>query len=409
MALPYAVLAQSVMRDIRMLLVIVACVPLAYYVAATWAALRFFRRERANNPGTFTPPISILKPVRGADFASHENFRSFCQQDYSEYEILFCVNDLQDPAVPLIRRLIEEYPERKIQLLSNAPQLGSNRKINNLALLAREAKYEVLVQSDGDVRVGPSYLREMAGPFAQSETAVVSCFYRGVAQRNLWAEIEALGAATDFSAGVAMADWMEGVKFALGASVATSKTWLAKIGGYESLVNVLADDYEIGNRAANAGGRVMVSREVVETMYPAESFARFWEHQMRWARTVRVCRPASYVGLLATYGLPWAVVGAFSANSRRGAAAFFAAYLVLRLVLAWTVGVWGLRDETTSKKLWLVPFRDAIYFAVWVASFFSNTIEWGGTEFQLSKNGEMRGVGAAVPEPKSDKTTRAAG
>ncbi|HSC45750.1 MAG TPA: glycosyltransferase, partial [Candidatus Acidoferrum sp.] len=174
MALYCAVFLGSAAHDARALAMIVACVPLAYYVAATLAAVRFFRREREKNPAAFTPPISILKPVHGVDFASYENFQSFCRQDYPEYEILFCVNDLDDPAVPLIRRLIAEYPERNIQLLSKAPHLGSNRKINNLALLAREAKYELLVQSDGDVRVGPNYLREIAAPFAKAETAVVS-------------------------------------------------------------------------------------------------------------------------------------------------------------------------------------------------------------------------------------------
>ena len=404
MALQFAVFTGSFVREVRVLVMIAACVPLAYYLAATVAALRFFGRERTKNPGTFAPPISILKPVRGVDFASYENFQSFCRQDYPEYEILFCVNDLEDPAVPLIRRLAAEYPERKIQLHANAAQLGSNRKINNLALLAGEAKYELLVQSDGDVRVGRNYLREMAAPFARAETAVVSCFYRGVAQQNLWAEMEALGAATDFSAGVVMADWMEGVTFALGASVATNKTWLGKVGGYEALASVLADDYEIGNRAAKIGGRVLVSREVVETMYPAASFSQFWEHQVRWARTVRVCRPASYVGLLATHGLPWAIVGAIAANSSSGSGGFFGAYLVSRLVLAWTVGIWGLRDETTRKKLWLVPLRDAIHFAVWLASFFSDKIKWGGTEFQLNKNGEIRAVSVATGEPEAEKT-----
>src|SRR5882724_6101880 len=161
-----------------------ACVPLGYYVIATLAAVRFFSREPKKRLSSYTPPATILKPVCGVDFASYENFKSFCLQDYPEYEILFCVNDLDDAAAPLIRRLAEEFPQRNIRLLSNAPQLGSNRKVNNLALLAREAKYELLVQSDGEVRVGPNYLRETAAPFERSETGVESCFYRGVTQDN---------------------------------------------------------------------------------------------------------------------------------------------------------------------------------------------------------------------------------
>jgi ceramide glucosyltransferase len=391
----------------REAVMLIACVPLAYYVVATLAAIRFFGRERRKVLGSYTPPASILKPVRGVDFASYENFKSFFLQEYPEYEILFCVNDLGDPAVPLVRRLADEFPTRSLRLLSDAPQVGSNRKVNNLALLAREAKYELLVQSDGDVRVERNYLREMAAPFERAKTGVVSCFYRGVAQENVWAEMEALGASTDFSAGVLVADWMEGVTFALGASVATTKSWLTKIGGYEALANVLADDYEIGNRVAKAGGRVMVSREVVETMYAAMPFGKFWEHQIRWARTVRLCRPASYIGLLFTHGLPWALVGVMASRSVLGAAAFFLAYVVLRLGLAWTVGVWGLHDETARRKWWLVPFRDAVHFAVWLGSFFSNRITWGDLEFRLSANGEMAAIASVESEKSAEKPLQA--
>lgn len=391
----------------RVLGLVLACSSLAYYLVAILAVVRFFSRERSKKLGSCAPAVSILKPVHGVDFASYENFQSFCLQDYPEYEILFCVNDLDDLAVPLIRRLMAEYPARSIRLHSNAPQIGSNRKVNNLALLAHQAKYDLLMQSDGDVRVDQNYLREMAAPFEQPETGVVSCLYRGVTQRNVWAEIEALGATTDFAASVLVADWTEGVSFALGASVAVTKSWLAKIGGYEALANVLADDYEIGNRVAEAGGCVMVSREVVATMYPALTFGEFWQHQSRWARTVRLCRPWSYVGLLFTHGLFWAVIGALLSNSASGAAAFFCAYLALRLGLAWTAGVWGLRDETAQRKFWLVPLRDAIHFVVWLGSFFSNRVTWGQAEFRLTANGEMVAASAVKSEKDAAKPMRA--
>jgi ceramide glucosyltransferase len=197
------------------------------------------------------------------------------------------------------------------------------------------------------------------------------------------------------------------VTFALGASVATTKVWLAKIGGYQALANALADDYEIGNRVAKAGGRVMVSREVVETMYPAMPFSKFWEHQIRWSRTVRLCRPASYIGLLFTHGLPWAILGVMASRSLFAAAAFISAYLVLRLSLAWTVGVWGLHDETARRKWWLVPLRDAVHFAVWLASFFSNRITWGDQEFRLSANGEMAAIAAVESEKSAEKPMQA--
>jgi ceramide glucosyltransferase len=375
----------------RLVILVLAVAPLAYYIVATRAALRFFTKEKGKPLPEFRPPVSILKPVHGVDFASYENYSSFCRQNYEDYEILFCVNDMSDAAVPVIQKLMVECPDRKIRVLSGAPLYGTNRKVNNLALLTKEAQHEFLVQSDGDVRVGPNYLREVLAPFADPSVGVVSCFYRGVAQPNLWAELEAVGAASDFFAGALVADWMEGVTFALGASVATRKSWLKTIGGYESFANDLADDYEIGNRVHKAGGKVLLSREAVWTMYPALTFKQFWEHQVRWARTVRLVRPASFFGLIVTHGLPWAIVAAILAPAAWLSAAYLAAYLFLRLTLAWIVGVWGIGDEVVRKSLWLVPLRDAVHFIVWLSSFGSNRVKWGGTEYAI-ENGKMREV-----------------
>jgi ceramide glucosyltransferase len=372
---------------------LLALAPLAFYLMAILAAVRWFGRERSRTLPGFTPPVSLLKPVRGADESTYENFESFCKVDYPEFEIFFCVNELSDPAVPLIRKLMENYPRRQIRLFSDAPQVGSNRKVNNLALIAREARHEILVQSDGDVRVGPNYLREVVAPFADPAVGVNSCFYRGIAAKDFGAEVEAVGAASDFFAGALVADWTEGVTFALGASVATTKSWLKKIGGYESLANVLADDYEIGNRIHRAGGKVLLSREAVWTIYPAQGQKGFWEHQVRWARTVRIVRPASYVGLLFTQGLPWTLLAMAIAPTWMMAATYLLAYFVLRLTMAWVVGVWGIKDDVLRRRMWLVPIRDLIYFAVWVAGFLSNRVYWGGTQYQV-RNGEMVEIGS---------------
>ncbi len=380
-------------RDVVFFLAIVTCV---YYAAASIDALRFFGRERSKVLPQFQPPVSLLKPVRGVDFGSWENLVSFCRQDYPEYEILFAVNDDADPAVPLIRRLIVEIPERSIRLFIGAEPLGANRKVNKLARLAAEARHEILVISDGDVRVGPQYLREVVAPFEDEKIGAVTCFYRGITEKNLGAEMEAIGASSDFFAGVLMAAWLEGISFALGASITTTKTWVARIGGFASIANMHSDDYELGNRIAKAGGRVLLSRESVWTMYPAQSLEGFWNHQVRWARTVRLCRPWSYIGLIFTHGLPWAVFAAILAPSISVAAAFISAYLLLRLVMAWTVGVWGIGDEVLKKKLWLVPFRDAVHFAVWLASFASNRITWGGEEYTMHQ-GQMVRVTAEEP------------
>jgi len=371
---------QNYWRDAVLLM---AAAPLAYYVLASVAALRFFSRERARKLTNFTPPVSLLKPLRGVDFGSYENFASFCRQDYPEYEILFGLNDAADSAAPLIQRLMSEFPSRNIRLVVGSEQPGANRKVAKLASLVREARHEILALSDGDIRVGPNYLRDVVAPLADEKTGAVTSFYRGVAEKNLGAELEAVGAASDFFAGVLMAQWMEGVNFALGASIATTKRWVAKIGGFEAIADMHSDDYELGHRIAKAGGKILLSREAVWTMYSAQSLRGFWEHQVRWARTVRMCRPGSYFGLIFTQGLPWALLAAMVAPERWIGSAYLVAYLVLRLVMAWCVGVWGVGDEVLRRKLWLVPLRDAIYFVVWLASFASNRIMWGGDEYRM--------------------------
>jgi ceramide glucosyltransferase len=385
-------------RDAVLLL---AAAPLVYYSMATVAALRFFKRERARVLHDYTPFVSILKPVRGVDFGSYENFASFCRQDYPDYEILFAVNDDADPAVSVIRRVIGEFPERKIRLLVGAEHLGANRKVNKLARLAREARHDVLVLTDGDVRVGPNFLREVVAPLADRKVGAVTSFYRGIAEKNLAAEIEAVGASSDFFAGVLMAGLTEGITFALGASIATTREWLGKMGGFAAIAGTLADDYELGNRIAKAGGEVVLSRQAVWTMYPAQTLRSFWDHQVRWARTVRLCRPLSYAGLLFTQGLPWALLAALVEPAKWIAGLYLLAYLILRFVMAWAVGIWGVGDEVLRRKIWLVPLRDAIHFVVWLASFGSKHIRWGSVEYAIRK-GQMVPVTdseSAPPQP----------
>jgi len=249
--------------------------------------------------------------------------------------------------------------------------------------------------------VGPHYLREVVAPLANRKTGAVTSFYRGIAEKNLGAEIEAVGASSDFFAGVLMAGWTEGISFALGASIATSKEWLAKMSGFAAIADALADDYELGHRIAKAGGEVVLSREPVWTMYPRQTFRSFWEHQVRWARTVRLCRPLAYLGLLFTQGLPWTLLAMLVAPSTWIAGTYLLAYLTLRFAMAWTVGVWGIGDEVLRRKIWLVPLRDAIHFVIWLASFGSNHVRWDNVEYAV-RQGRMvpiAGSGSAAAKP----------
>jgi len=201
-----------------------------------------------------------------------------------------------------------------------------------------------------------------------------------------------------------MAGWTEGISFALGASIATTKEWLGKMGGFEAIAGTLADDYELGHRIAKVGGEVVLSREPVWTMYPAQTFRGFWDHQVRWARTVRLCRPLSYIGLLFTQGLPWALFAAAVAPAKWIACVYLLVYLILRFAMAWIVGIWGVGDEVLRRKIWLVPVRDAIHFVVWLASFGSNHIRWGNIDYAI-RQGQMvpiAGSESAASNPAKD-------
>ena len=371
----------SVLRDT---LLVLAAAPFAYYVVAIAAASKFFRR-RTERPGNFFPPVSILKPIRGLDSDAYENFASLCRQDYPEFEILFCVSDPQEPAMPVLLQLIRNFPARKIRVYVGADPLGASDKVNKLCRMAREAQNEILIVSDSDVRVEPGFLAAVAGAFANPSVGGVTCLYRGLTDDTLPANLEALGNSTDFAPGVVVA-WMLGGKrldFMLGAVMATTKKQLAEIGGFESLVDYFCDDYELGHRIADRGRRVELIRTPVDIVYPHESLGEAFQHQIRWNLSIRFSRPAGHLGLLFTHGLPWAILGLALAHSWAGTFFFVGAYALLRYEVALGTGARGMRDQLIRRKLWMLPVRDAFAFLVWLASFFPQRIRWRDREFYV--------------------------
>jgi ceramide glucosyltransferase len=362
-----------------------ACLPFMYYLVAAQTARRFFRLRRASDSPEKLPQVSILKPVRGLDRNAFEHFASLCRQDYPEYEILFAVADEDDPAIPVIRHLIDHFPHRTIRLVVGAPQLGLNSKVNKLCRLARDARHDLLVVSDSDVSVPTEYLRVITAAFREPHVGLVTCLYRGESDGSLVADLEAIGISTDFVPGVLVAQRIEGVAFALGATMAVKRSGLAEIGGFEALVEYLADDFELGRRIAGRGYRVEVATCVVSTECGATTLTEFLRHELRWAVTVRHARPWSYCGkLLATQGLPWSVAAAFVAPSAVVSAAYLVAYLTLRLSLAWVAGA-GLADEVVRRRWWLVPVWDAIGFFVTLAALGINRIDWRGRHFEVQR------------------------
>jgi ceramide glucosyltransferase len=369
---------------VRDTLLVLAAAPFAYYVVAIAAANKFFRR-RTERSGNFFPPVSVLKPIRGLDRDAYENFASLCRQDYPEFEVLFCVSDPQEPAMPVLLQLIRDFPGRKIRVYVGADPLGASDKVNKLCRMAREAKNEILIVSDSDVRVEPGFLAAVAAPFANPSVGGVTCLYRGLTDNSVAANLEALGNSADFAPGVLVA-WMFGgrrLDFMLGAVMATTKKQLTEIGGFESLVDYFCDDYELGHRIAGRGRRVELIRTPVDIVYPRESLGEALQHQIRWNLSIRFSRPAGHLGLLFTHGLPWVILGLALAHSWAGTFFFLGAYALLRYEVALGTGARGLRDPLIRRKLWMLPLRDAFAFVVWLASFFPQEIRWRDKKFYV--------------------------
>jgi ceramide glucosyltransferase len=363
-----------------------------YYVLCIWSAARFLSAQKTiveRDHRTASLPVSILKPLRGTDPEMYESFRSHCLQDYPEFEIIFGVSDPNDPAIALVEQLKAEFPKCGLRLLVCHENLGANTKVSNLAQMVREARYEYIVVNDSDIRVEPDYLRRVLAPLADPKIGLVTCLYRGIANSTLGSHLEALGICTDFAAGVLVAQTIErGIRFGLGSTLAFRRRDLQAIGGFEALVDYLADDYQLGTRIAALGLKVKLSDIVVETFLPRYSLRAFLDHQLRWARTVRDSRFWGYVGLGMTFGLPWAAVAVIFARGAGWAWALFALTAAMRVGVAVVVGRSVLRDHQVIRFLAWIPLRDFLALLVWIASFAGDRIVWRGDRFRL-ENGRL--------------------
>ncbi|HXW55564.1 MAG TPA: bacteriohopanetetrol glucosamine biosynthesis glycosyltransferase HpnI [Candidatus Cybelea sp.] len=372
-------MAWTVTRDLLLLL---ALGPLVYFVFAMIIGRSFF--AAAERPAAdCLPSLSILRPIHGLDREMYQNYASFCSQEYPDFEMLFCVSDETDPAIPAIRKVIEDFPERSIRLLIGSEPLGVSDKVNKLCRMAKEARHELLIVADSDVRLEPGFLRSIAAPFADPTLGGTTCLYRGITDGSLAADLEALGNSTDFAPGVLAARRLAGIDFMLGALMATTKTRLAEIGGFESLVEFFSDDYELGNRIAKHGHRIELSRSAVSIVYPRETVGQAFRHQTRWHLSIRHSRPGAHFGLIFTQGLAWTILAAAISPFLWMKLAYVAAYLVLRTALAWTVGVSGMHDELVRRKIWMLPLRDLLAFSAWMTSFFGQRIDWRGEQFYV--------------------------
>ncbi len=380
----------------------------AYGLIALWSARDFERGTLVGSVGGGAAPgVSILKPVKGVDARMYAGLVSHCVQEYAgEFELLFGVSSLEDEAVREVARLRVEFPGVSIRLVECKERLGASGKMSNLVQMLPEARFEHVIVNDSDILVSPKYLeRVMAGfgiglekqiPFgkdgkkskneAERRVGLVTVPYVGVAQGGLWSRLEALGISTDFMPGVLVARKLEGgIRFGLGSTLATTKAALAKIGGFEGMVDQLADDYELGARLSAAGYRVELVREVVETTVPAYTLRGFCEHQLRWARSTRDSRRWGYLGLGVTYVLPWSLAAMVASGFALWSFSLFSMALLVRVSVALTVGVGILRDGQVLRDIVWLPVRDCFGLFFWAWSYAGDEIVWRGERFRLRR------------------------
>jgi ceramide glucosyltransferase len=360
-----------------------------YIVCLICARAVLSGRAGRSTRSTHVPPVSILKPLKGIDPEIYESFRSHCLQDYPEFEIVFGVSDPVDPAVASVEQLKREFPDRALQLVVCPNILGPNVKVSNLEQMVQTARHEYLIVNDSDIRVESDYLQRIVAPLADENVGTVTCLYRGVAAPTLGSRLEALGISTDFCAGVLAAHLIDGgLSFGLGSTLAFRRKELDKIGGFKAIVDYLADDYELGHRIAGLGLKIVLSDVVVETHLPAYDLGGFLAHQMRWARGVRDARLGGYIGLIATFGLIWALLTLILARAAAWSWAVLGVVLLLRILVSLVVGKSVLKDRQLPGQLWLLPLRDLIAVGVWIASFWGHAVTWRGDRFEL-RNGRL--------------------
>jgi ceramide glucosyltransferase len=361
----------------------IAAIPFIYYLIAIYSSWRYFSQPVPTPDPQFHPPVSNLKPMRGLDPEAYENLSSFCRQDYPDYEIVFCIDADDQAVISVIDKLKADFPDRRIRVLYGSGRIATNDKVAKLARLADEAAHDVLVISDSDVRVRPDYLRQVTAPLRHPKIGAVTCFYTPTEIHSFTDHLQTAGMTSDFYAGVLVAWQLDGIKFALGTTIATTKAHLAGFGGYASIENQPADDLLVGRLIAEQGYEVVLLPYVIETVPDYHSMKALFMKRLRWLVVMRHVRPSGHLGLLLTQGLPWSIAAVAIHPTPAIALAYLGTYCFLRVVMTWTVGIHGLKQPRFWKQMPLIPLWDALAFLIWLTSFLRRSIRWRGADYYI--------------------------
>jgi ceramide glucosyltransferase len=363
-----------------------------YAVLVVAAAVRLAARRRVL-PVAFTPPVSLLKPLHGSEPDLESHLQGFFEQDYPKFELIFCARSEQDPGLEIARGVAARYPEIRSKFLCSGNAPYANAKVWSLERMQSAAAHSFFVISDSDVSVTPDYLRAVMAPFADERVGMVTCLYRGIAGGSFWSQLEAVGMSVEMSAGVLVAEMLEGMKFALGPTMVVRRDCLDGTGGFRALGPYHADDFMLGNRISAGGHRVVLSTHTIKHHVLNSSFLSSVMHQVRWMKSTRFSRPKGHFGTALTFSMPYGLLAA-------GVAWAFHRPLLGAVLLLWSwasrvalgalVGRLVVAEPRALRSALLYPLRDLLGFCYWVASYVSNEVSWRGEVYNLQQDGYMR-------------------
>jgi len=378
----------------NLLLVVALLGSLTSFVFFLLVVAAVVRKGFVHNPihSSFKPPVSVLKPVHGMEPRLEQNLESFFQQDYPNYELIFCARHADDPALLAAEQLSAKYPNIKTKILTCGEPKWPNAKVYSLSHMLEVAENELIVISDSDVQVTPEYLERVVRPLEDQRVGLVTCVYRGVSVKGFWSKLEALGMSVEMTSGVLVAEMLEGMKFALGPTMVTRKDCVRAVGGFEAFADYCADDYLLGNLIEKQGHQVVLSDHAVDHIVVHRSLIESLKHQVRWMRSTRFSRPKGHFGTVLTFAMPFGVLGLIAGVSGHhallGAAIFGATYLE-RAMQSVITGYGVVGDREALKQAWLYPLRDLLGFFLWCGSYLGSKIDWRAEVYELTTNGRM--------------------
>jgi ceramide glucosyltransferase len=360
-----------------------------YNLFSLHASNLFFNKSPGDHLPPSFQPATIMVPLCGIDFDAYENYAALCRQDYSEYQIVFGVLNSEDSSVPTINRIIANFPKQDIALVVRPELIGQNFKVSNLQNMLDRVKHDRIVIVDSDIRVREDFLRSIVPLLNEEKVGLVTCLYRAASAPNMTSALEAIGITSEFQPSVLVARAIEGMRFALGATMATTRGTLESVGGFAAIADYLADDYILGHLVWKAGYQIRLSDYIVETSPGNLKFVPMMKHLIRLARGIQACRPWGYLGLVVTHGTALASLNALVSQASWSSLRLLASVLVVRVLVAWRIGVQQLGDNILRKHLWLLPVRDLLGFGIWCSALVSRRVEWRGKHFRIIRGGKI--------------------